>query len=183
MVAARPDSEGWPTRVLVAVSIVAVIATVAGYIAIIRGQGGPAPSDALTVPFVSTYLVSMAVIIGISLMERPRIKTLRPALRSAASAGLVALGVLSAFSIGLAILIAAAFAIAATVISIVPAIRRATFIGAAIGALASVGFLAFGLEVVWNVIICPPTGQSSGTTASGINYDCDDGYLTVHYSQ
>jgi hypothetical protein len=125
----------------------------------------------------------MAIILAISLVERRRIKSLRPALRAAASAGLMALGILSAFSIGLAILIAAAFAIAATVISIVSAPRRATFIGAAVSAVLSIGFLAFGLEVVWNVIICPSTGQSSGTTASGVNYDCSDGYLTVHYSQ
>jgi hypothetical protein len=183
VVAATPNSEGWATRVLVAVSIVAVIATVVAYNAIIRGQGGPAPSDFLTVPFVSTYLLSMAVILAISLIDRPRIKSLRPALRSAASAGLVALAVLSAFSVGLEILIGAAFAIAATVISIISSLRRATFIGAAIAAVLSVAWLAFGLEVTWNVIVCPPTGQSSGTTATGVNYDCSDGYLTVHHTQ
>jgi hypothetical protein len=95
----------------------------------------------------------------------------------------VALGILAGFSIGPAILIAALFAIAVTVISILSVRRRATLIGAAIGALLSVGLLIFGLEVVWNIIICPPTGQSSGTTATGVNYDCEDGYLTVHYTQ
>jgi hypothetical protein len=183
VVAARPYSEGWATRVLVAVPVVALVAIVAGYIAIVESQGGPAPSDVLTVPFVAAYLLLIAVILALSLIERPTIKSLRPALRAAASAGLVALGILAGFSIGPAIMIAAAFAIAATVVSIIGAARRATFIGAAIGALLSVGFLAFGLEVVWNIIICPPTGQSSGTTATGINYDCSDGYLTVHYAQ
>src|SRR4029077_12169983 len=134
-------------------------------------------------PFVSTYLLSMAVVLTISLVERPRISSLRPALRAAASAGLVALGFLAGRSIGPAILIAAAFTIAATVVSIISAIRRATFIGAAIGAVLSVAWLAFGLEVAWNVIVCPPTGQRSGTTATGVNYDCSDGELTVHYSQ
>jgi len=169
--------------VLVAVPVVALVAIVAGYIAIVESQGGPPPSDVLTVPFVSAYLLSMSAILAISLIERSRIKSLRPALRAAAAAGLVALGILAGFSIGPAIMIAAAFAIAATIVSIVSAPRRGTFIGAATGALLSVGFLAFGLEVVWNVIICPPTGQSSGTTATGINYDCSDGYLTVHYTQ
>jgi hypothetical protein len=169
--------------VLVAVPVVALVAIVAGYIAIVRCQGGPAPSDVLTVPFVAAYLLLMAGILAVSLIERPTIKSLRPALRAAASAGLVALGILAGFSIGPAIMIAAAFAIAATVIPLASAPRRATLIGAAISALLSVGVLAFGLEVVWNIIICPPTGQSSGTTATGVNYDCDDGYLTVHYSQ
>jgi hypothetical protein len=95
----------------------------------------------------------------------------------------VALGVLSAFWIGPEILIAATFAVAATVVSILPALRRATFIGAAVGAVLSVAWLVFGLEVTWNVIVCPPTGQSSGTTVTGVNYDCSDGDLTVHYSQ
>lgn len=183
MVAARPYSEGWATRVLVTVAVVALVAIVAAYIAIIESQGGPGPSDVLTVPFVAAYLLLMAAILAISLIERRRINSLRPALRAAASAGLVALGVLAAFSIGTAVLIAALFAIAATIVSIIAAPGRATFIGAAIAAVLSVGFLAFGLEVVWNIIICPPTGQSSGTTASGVNYDCSDGYLTVHYTQ
>jgi len=183
VVAARPYSEGWAARVLVAVPVVALVAIVAGYISIIQSQGGPAPSDVLTVPFVAAYLLLMVAILAVSLIERRTIKTLRPTLRAAASAGLVALGILAGFSIGPAIMIAALFAIAATVLSIIPAPRRATLIGAGIGALLSVGSLIFGLEVVWNIIICPPTGQSSGTTATGINYDCDDGYLTVHYSQ
>ena len=183
MVAARRDSEGWATRVLVAVPVVALVAIVAGYIAIVQNQGGPAPSDLFTVPFVAGYLLLMGAILALSLIERPTIRSLRPALRAAASAGLVALGILAGFSIGPAIMIAALFAIAVTVISIISAPRRGTLIGAAVGALLSVGLLIFGLEVVWNIIICPPTGQSSGTTATGVNYDCEDGYLTVHYSQ
>jgi hypothetical protein len=167
---------------LVAVPVVGLVAIVVGYIAIVRRQG-PAPTDFLTVPFVSTFLLTMAAILAISLIERRRIESLRPALRAAASAGLVALGILAGLSIGPAILIAAAFAIAATFVSITSALRRGTLIGAAIGALLSLAWLAFGLEVAWNVIVCPPTGQSSGTTPSGINYDCSDGYLTVHYKQ
>lgn len=168
---------------LVAVSIVAIIAIVAGYIAIVRSQGGPPPTDILTVPFVASYLLTMAALLAISLIERGWIKTLRPALRGGASAGLLAVSVLSAFSIGLAVLIAAALAIAATVVSIISAPRRATFIGAAMGAVLSLAWLAFGLEVAWNVIVCPPAGQSSGITPSGVNYDCSDGELTVHYTQ
>jgi hypothetical protein len=182
VVGTRPYSEGWPTRALVAAAIVAVIAAAGGYIAMIR-SARPTPTDFLTVPFVSTYLLSMAVILAISLIEQRRIKALRPALRAAASAGLVALAVQSAFSIGLAILIAAAFAISATVVSIISALRRGTLIGAAIGAILSIAWLAFGLEVAWNVIVCPPTGQSSGMTPTGVKYDCSDGYLTVHYTQ
>jgi len=182
VVAARPYSEGWATRALVAVPVAALVAIVAGYIAITKRQG-PTPTDFLTVPFVSAYLLSMAVILATSLIERRRIKSLRPALRAAASAGLVALGFLANSSIGPAIFLAAAFAIAATVVSIMSALRRATLIGAAIGAVLSVAWLAFGLEVAWNVIVCPPTGQSSGITPTGVHYDCSDGYLTIHYTQ
>jgi len=165
--------------VLVAVSIVAVIATVAGYIAIIRGQGGTPPSDVLTVPFVAGYLLATALLLAISLVERPRFKALRPALRAAASAGLLALGVLSLFSIGLAIIVAAAFAIAATVIAIVAAPRPATFIGVAAGVFLSLALLVGGFEVAWNVVVCPPDGQSGGTTASGMSYECNGGVLTT----
>jgi hypothetical protein len=182
VVAARPYAEGWATRLLVGVPAVALPAIVAAYIAIIRRQGA-APTDFLTVPFVSTYLLSMAVILAISLIERRSIRSLRPALRAAASAGLLALGVLAGSAPGPAILAAGAFALAATAASIISALRRATFIGAAIGMVLSLAWLAFGLEVAWNVIVCPPTGQSSGTTRSGVNYDCSDGDLTVHYTQ
>ncbi len=164
---------------LVVVPIVALIAIVAGYLTIIQSQGGPPPSDVLTVPFVATYLLLMAMLLAISLVERPWIKALRPALRAAASAGLLALGVLAAFSIGLAIIVAGAFATAATVISIVSAPRRATFIAAAAGAFASLALLAGGFEVAWNVIVCPPTGESGGTTASGLAYQCNGGTLTT----
>jgi hypothetical protein len=164
---------------LVAVSIVAVIATVTGYIAIIRSQGAPPPSDVLTVPFVAGYLLAMAVLLAISVVERPRITAVRPALRAAASAGLLGLGVLSLFSIGLAIIVAAAFAIAATVIAIVAAPHRVTFIGVAAGVFLSLALLVGGFEVAWNVVVCPPDGQSGGTTASGMSYECNGGVLTT----
>ena len=66
MVEARPYSEGRTARVLVAVPVVALLAIVAGYIAMVAGQGGPGPSDVLTVPFVAAYLLLMAAILAVS---------------------------------------------------------------------------------------------------------------------
>ncbi len=160
---------------LVGVAVVAIAATDAGYLLLIRGQGGGDPDTPWVVPFVAGYLVLMAVLLGVSLIANPRIRT---GLRGAASAGLVLLGLISAFSIGLGVLIAAGLATAAMVLDMRSKSRA---VGpAAIGAVAAVVVLLVGFEISWTHIECPRTGESGGSTAGlpSTSYECVQGVLS-----
>jgi len=183
VVAARPFSDGRTARVLVVVPLVGVLAIVAGYIAIIRAQDGVPPSDVWTVPFVAGYLLLMGLLLALSLLERPAIATLRPALRGAAAAGLWVLGVLALFSIGLAIVICAALVTAATVVTLTARPSFRATISAVVAGIVSVVLLAVGFQIAASHIVCPATGQSGGTTAgfitNGFSYECNDGVLTT----
>jgi hypothetical protein len=183
VVAVRPYSDGRAVRVLVVVPIVGLMAVIAGYIAIIRSQDGARPDDVLTVPFVTGYLLLMALLLAVSLLELPAIARSRPALRGAAAAGLWVLGVLALFSIGLAIVICAALATAATVVTLTARPSLRATVSAVVAGILSVVVLAVGFEITARVIVCPATGQSGGTTAAfltnGFSYECNDGVLTT----
>ena len=79
MVIRRDAQEGRAIKILVGVSIALVLADVAAYLFLIRAQGGAAPSDALL----------MAIVLTLSLLDRPRLVAMRPVLRTAAAAGLL----------------------------------------------------------------------------------------------
>src|SRR5256885_1145826 len=56
--------------------------------------------------FVASYLALMAALIVIALLPRPEIVAIRLPMRAAAAGGLLALGFLAAFSIGLPLVVA-----------------------------------------------------------------------------
>jgi hypothetical protein len=93
------------------------------YLLLIRAQGEPQP-DAFTVPFVAGYLALMAVLMWLSLLDQPRLTPLRPVLRGAGAAGLLVLGVIAAFSIGLPIFAAGVLATIAAVRALAGPQRR-----------------------------------------------------------
>jgi hypothetical protein len=169
--------------VLVAVPAIGLVAVVAGYIAIINSQGAPPPDNVITVPFVSGYLLLMAILLAVSLIERPAIASIRPAVRGAAAAGLWVLGFLALFSIGLAIVICAALATAATVVTLTGRPSLLATLSVLVAGTVSVFVLAVGFYFSWQTIICPATGQSGGTTVglfgNGKTYECNDGLLTI----
>src|ERR1700687_792257 len=103
-----------PTRTLVLIATVLVLIGDAGYVLIVATQGAY-PPDAFTVPFLAGYWLVMAAMLWLSVLDRPRLATLRPALRAAAAAGLLITGVLGLFSIGLPMVIAGALATGAAV--------------------------------------------------------------------
>ncbi len=169
---------------LVAVSIVSLFAIVAGYLAIIRSQGEPPPDNVTTVPFVATYLLAMAVLLAVSLIERAGIVRLRPALRGAAAGGLLPMGI---SSIGLPIVMVAGLAIAATVLALTARPSLKATLSAVVAAIVAVVVLGVGFDISWQTIVCPATGQSGGTTVglfgNGKSYECNDGVLTIASSQ
>jgi hypothetical protein len=168
-------------RVLTALAVIAIVAIVAIYLAIIRSQGGQASDTPLIVPFVASYLALMAALLAASFFTPA---AWRPALRAAASAGLVFMGVLAAFSIGLAILVAAALAIASAVLSARARPGGTTTASSGVAVLLAVALLVAGFEFSWSYLVCPASGESGGSTASflgrGSSYDCHNGVLTVH---
>jgi hypothetical protein len=159
------------------VAIAGILAIDVLYLAIVRLQGDPPPVDVLTVPFIAGYLLLMAALLGASLIALP---ALRPALRAAASCGLLVLGLLAAFSIGILILATAALAITSLAQSI-ERDRSPRTLGASLAAsVVAVAVLVAGLQLAWNFLVCPSTGQVSGTAGffGQSHYQCTDGRLT-----
>ncbi|HKW07925.1 MAG TPA: hypothetical protein VJS19_10205 [Candidatus Dormibacteraeota bacterium] len=164
-------------RVLTWFAIAALVAIDALYLSIINLQGGPDAPDVLTVPFVATFLALMAICLRASLLAPARVKL---PLRAAASAGLVVMGMIGAFSIGLLILVVAGLSIAVTAGT--PATRLGSIIAAGIASVAVVGILVIGFEISWHHIVCPATGSGGGTTAGFVSqtaYSCQNGVLTI----
>jgi hypothetical protein len=165
-VVARPAAgDGRSFRILVATSIVAIVAIEALYLAIVTNQGGPPPDTTWITPFVAGFLAVAAVLMLVWLaISGP----LRAGLLGSASGGLLLMGVLSAFSIGVPVLIAAALSTAGLVLTVRRRPVAKTIVSAIAGIVVSVGLLVGGFQVAWQRIEGPATGQSGGTTASFI---------------
>ena len=167
-------------RTVTALAVIALVAIDAVYLVIIRQQGTD-PSEPLVVPFVAAYIALMGALLIASLVTPP---AWAPALRGGASAGLLVLGALSAFSIGLGVLLAASLAVAATVLALIarPSVRSA--VSTVLSAVAAVALLVVGFQVAWSYLVCPANGEGGGSTPSffgqGSAYECNGGVLTVH---
>ena len=168
------------TRALVWVGIAGLVAIDGLYLAIIYFQGDPRPADLLTVPFIASYLAAMAVLLGASLLAPV---AARPALRAAASSGLVVLGVLAAFSIGLLILVIAGLAIATMIPVLGTQNRPRVLVSTGVASLVAVIVLVGGMQLASRYLVCPPTGSSGGSTGGffgQVTYECNNGRLTTH---
>ena len=169
-------------RLLTWVALILVLATDSAYGLLIRGQGGVS-LDSYTVPFVAGYLLVLAALLIASLMPLPG-PAWRMPLRAAAAGGLLVLGVLAIFSVGLPLVIAGALATGATVRTLRgPQVTRASLSAIAAAVLAVV-VLVGGFEVTQRVIVCPATGSSGGGGSGFVTgpyyYDCVNGQLTYH---
>jgi len=181
MVVAAQPADTRAARLMTWIAVILVLATDAMYVALIRGQGGAA-LDAYTVPFVVGYLLFMAALLITSLMRLPR--SWRMPLRAAAAGGLLVLGVLAIFSVGLPLVIAGALATGATVRTLRgPQLTKASL--SAIGAAAvAVVILVAGFEITQHVIVCPASGSSGGGGSGFVTgpyyFECVNGHLTYH---
>jgi len=132
-------------RVTSLVAFAIVLATDILYIGFIGAQG---PDFQPYVPrFVASYLAVMAAVIAIALLPRREIVQIRIPMRAAAAGGLLTLGFLAAFSIGLPLVVAGVLTtVALTRTSRQPgtALRRLAGLGAA---LMAIGFLVAGVEI------------------------------------
>ena len=169
------------TRTLVLIATVLVVLGDAGYVLIVATQGSY-PPDAFTVPFLAGYWLVMAAMLGLSLLDRPRLATLRPALRAGAAAGLLVTGLLGLFSIGLPMVIAGALSSGAAVRTLAGRNRWRAVSIEALAAVMTVVVVVAGLEVTARLILCPPHGESGGSgyglVSGGYHWQCVDGRLT-----
>ena len=169
-------------RVTSLVAFAIVLATDILYVGLIGSQGQD--FQPYVPRFVASYLALMAALIVIALLPRPEISAIRLPMRAAAAGGLLALGFLAAFSIGLPLVVAGVLTtVALTRTSRRPgsALRRLAGLGAA---LLAIGLLVAGLEITGRLIVCPATGTASGTgsglVTGGYSYQCNEGTLTFH---
>jgi hypothetical protein len=165
---------------MVTVALALVVLTDAGYEALISVQSDR--SDVVSVAFVTVFILLMAAMLGISLRTGPRAVALRTPLRAAAAGGLLVLGVLAAFSIGLPLVAAGALATGAAVRSVPrPNWTLSALSGVAAG-LVAVAVLVAGFEISGRLIVCPATGVSGGSgyllASGGYHWTCVDGRLT-----
>ena len=182
MGAASARGEGRTVRLMVLVPIVITVLTETAYVVLISSQGSRAP-DVFTVPFVAGLIALMAALLGLSLSANRLVVRLRPALRAGAAAGLVVLGVLGLFSIGLPLLAAGFVATGAAFRTLVG--RGVPGVIWEVGAaLLVVATLVTGFEVTARLIVCPPLGSMSGGgpgfVTAGYHYECVDGRLYMH---
>ena len=180
--------EDRTTRVLVAVSIVVGIVMDALYLAIAVNQNtqGQVPPNVYVFPFIVAFLAVMVVLLMVSLMRRWTAPG-RTALRGAAAGGLLVLGVVAMFSIGLPLVIAGAIAAAATVRTVSSDRVMLSTVSAVAAAMIAVAILVAGFEVTDRLIVCPDHGTmgggGSGFVTGPYYYDCVNGTLSFHSGQ
>jgi hypothetical protein len=174
---------GRPTATLIWGSIVLVLAAVIAYRVIIGFQSGPPDSPAIA-PFVSGYMLLMALLLGLSLLGNPRVAVLRPAMLGASAAGLMLIGFFALMSIGLAILVAGILAAIAAVRTLAERSSRKAVLSGVAGVVIAVTVLVGGFEATQRIIVCPPSGSmgggSSGFLTGSYHYTCVNGTLTMY---
>jgi hypothetical protein len=171
-------------KVMTWAAVAILVVTDVAYLVLINSQGS-LPADAtFTVPFVAAYTLLMAGLLAVALIADPRVIAARALLRAGSAGGLLLLGTLAAFSIGLPILVAGALAVVLAARSLPrPAWRRPAGF-ALLAAVAAVGVLVGGLEVTQRMIVCPAQGTSggagSGLVSGPYHYECVNGVLSFH---
>ncbi len=152
------------------------------YILLIRSQD-ELPPDAYTVPFVAGYLLVMAALLATSVFGLPD-PSWRMPLRAAAAGGLLVLGIIAAFSIGLPLILAGILATGAAVRTLKGKIWTRAALSGVAAAVAAVVVLVAGFEVTERMIVCPSSGNASGGGTGFVtgpyHYECVDGQLSFH---
>jgi hypothetical protein len=184
MVVNQVARVGRSTAALVWAAIVIVLADAIAYLLLVRGQGGEPPDLAATVRFIAGYMVLMALLLWLSVLNQPLLVKLQPALRAYAAAGLLVLGVVGLWSVGLPLLVAGVLATIAAIRALEGPDRSRRVLSEIAAAVIAVTVLVGGYEVTQRVIVCPPSGNMSGTGSGLItgaySYECSNGTLTMH---
>jgi hypothetical protein len=166
---------------VVAIVVVAVDVLYLWYVGFVQSGTSDQP---LRVPFVAAYpgVVAICALLSALLSDG----AWRIALLGASATGLLFLGFVAIFSIGLPLLVMGLLAVAALVEAIKRATRRGLAARASIaGALAAVLVMFAGFAITERIIACGPgvvSGGGSGGLLSGpYSYTCQNGRAIVTY--
>jgi hypothetical protein len=168
-------------RWLAVISAVIAALTDILYFGVVVGQGG---HDTIRwrVAFVATYIAVLAMTAALS--ARASASAWRPALLGLSAIGLLAMGFIAIFSIGLPLLIAGALAFVALVVSLTASRQPAGLLKAGGGALIALVIFVGGFEASERPIACAPTGvetgSGSGLLSGPYHYTCVNGKLTLY---
>lgn len=150
------------------------------YLVVIGGQ----PSDrvvSLRVPFVATFIGLVAV--SAALASRPRLQRYATLLLGFSATGLLAMGLIAIFSIGLAILLAAVPVAVATAFALIGAQQPAGLLQLTGGLVLALAILVGGIRFTEVPMACPPTGYVAGSGpglfSGPYHWSCVNGKLTV----
>ena len=161
--------------------VAAIIAAVVDvlYYGFVNHQGGPL---GWRVAFVATFIALLAITAALS--TRASATAWRPALLGLSAIGLLSMGFIAIFSIGLPLLLAGALACVALIFSLATSRQPAGILKAGAGALLALAIFLGGFEVTEHAIACPvsgaETGSGSGFLSSPYHYTCVNGKLTVY---
>jgi hypothetical protein len=168
--------------VIVAIVVATVDVLYIGYAVFVQRATSDMP---WVVPFVATYLGLLAVCALLSATGSAG--SWRIALLGACAGGLVVLGFLALFSVGLPLFVMGLVSIAALVRAIRGATNRGLAAGASIaGAVIAVLVLLAGFEIADRIIACPPgavSGGGSGFLTPSYSYTCQNGRTIVTWGQ
>lgn len=169
-------------RLMTWFALIFALATAAAYVWLKLSQGNGS-LDVYTVLFIAAYLLVMAALLLTSLIHLRR-PAWRMPLRAAAAGGLLVLGILAIFSIGLPLVIAGAMATGATVRTLRGPFATPASLSAVAAAFLAVIVLVAGFEVTERLIVCPAHGSASGGGTGLVTgpyyYDCINGQLSFH---
>jgi len=131
--------------------------------------------------FVAVFIAVMAMTAALSL--RPSAARWRVQLLGLSSIGLLAMGYIGMFSIGLPLFAAGLLCLLALIVNLFAPGQRAAFLKAAAGALLALLIFFGGFELTERAINCPAHGFEGGTGSSFFggpyHYWCVDGKLTI----
>lgn len=174
--------DGRSARILTWCAIVVVVASGVAYLGLVYDFGIDRTAISRVV-FVAAYLLLMALMLVASLARRIS-RAVRMPLRAAAAGGLLVLGVLAAFSIGLPVIVGGALAAAATVRTLSGPHVTAAAVSSVLASVVAVAVLVAGFEVTERMIFCPASGFEAGSgyglVTGGYHYYCVDGRLEFH---
>ena len=174
--------ERLSVRIVSILAFAIVLATDVLYVVLINAQGQSA--QPYIARFVGGYLAVMAALIAVALVPRPETVRIRVALRAAAAGGLLLMGFLASFSIGLP-LVLAGFLVFFTLTRTARENRsRPARLSGLVAAAVAVAVLLTGLEVTQRLIVCPDEGTQagggSGLITGPYQYECNNGTMHFH---
>ncbi len=166
--------------VLSAVTVACAVDIV--YVSQIIGPPGGRPDPLVwRSPFVAFFIAMMAI--AAALAVRPSTVGWRTLLLGLSAVGLLAMGYLAIFSLGLPLLVAGLGVLVVLIGAVAASRQPAGVLRAAAGGLLALVIFFGGLELTARAISCPAHGFEGGTGSSFFgdpyHYLCVDGKLTI----